>query len=279
MANEIGNKKSGKQFTLIELLIVIAIIAILASIMLPALSMAKQSATRILCAGNLKQIGLGLLLYADENNTYFVANPQVASVGVGDVKAGLPGFIKYGIQDGTYDHASKFLYCPSFGLSDKSQGQSANIGYQIIASSRHPAVSDTDWLNSYQATYWQISITRTVQSGMRATMPDFSVPAEYSRRVLACDIIYGFEGGLFYGHDFNGLGVNCPDRPHKYTGSNSVFADGHVDWFPIPIKRQPVSIADPPRMRIYFYSQHWSQKPYVGVYNGVARNATPGYGQ
>jgi prepilin-type N-terminal cleavage/methylation domain-containing protein len=58
-------------FTLIELLVVIAIIAILAAMLLPVLSRASERARRASCMNNLKEIGLGAITYANDNNDYF----------------------------------------------------------------------------------------------------------------------------------------------------------------------------------------------------------------
>ncbi len=61
-------KGSRAGFTLIELLVVIAIIAILASLLVPTLARSKEMGRRVHCTGNLRQIGIGIRLYQEDND-------------------------------------------------------------------------------------------------------------------------------------------------------------------------------------------------------------------
>ena len=59
-------KISGSGFTLVELLVVIAIMSVLASMLFPVFARAREKARQTTCTSNLKQIGLALIMYADD---------------------------------------------------------------------------------------------------------------------------------------------------------------------------------------------------------------------
>lgn len=221
IASRPGRTAAG--FTLIELLVVIAVIAILASLLLPALGRSRLLARRALCASNLKQVNLGLGMYADDNEGRYPVYSANASV------YSYPYHYSDWAVDYTNFYKAKYLpqgkggrnlyYC-SEGLARLAAGSGIRSDYDNFPP------SDCDTLTGY---YGGTDVNGVIRQGRVARAAD---SRDASRQTLVADIMRANSGSLtlvLWNHP-DVIPVDQSLPMNDATGGNLSYMDGHTAW-------------------------------------------------
>lgn len=136
---------NGAALTLIELLVVVAIIAILAALLLPALARAKENAKQAQCLSNMRQLNLGIRLYADDNSDLVI--PIGASVTP-------PGYWLSWAQHFLLPYVAKPFYTPNDWPKSVYFCPSVNLPYYASGVANPTGHNHYTLATDYSLNYW-----------------------------------------------------------------------------------------------------------------------------
>jgi len=125
-------------FTLIELLVVIAIIAILAAILFPVFAQAREKARQITCVNNLKEIGIGMLMYAQDYDETWMPSRTTGAV---EWSVIVQPYIKNGVNGGGFNYKSGVFSCPSASIPTQGNQFKPRADVFVPLDSGNPVVT------------------------------------------------------------------------------------------------------------------------------------------
>lgn len=215
-----------KAFTLIELLIVVAIISLLAAILFPVFARARENARRSSCMSNLKQLGMGVMMYKQDYDGYFPL-PLRADSTTADPSRYDDDYLFWPNFIYPYVKSLQVLRCPSQPVGKSATSlASGNYGANDLVIA-NPATfpkapfSDSILQNPAQ-TYLIMDAGTYLLSANKPTNPSGSKGYLPGTGQLGIPVWSGIES--IYKDDFM--------TGRHFGGVNMAFTDGHVKWLP-----------------------------------------------